>query len=27
MVSSSLDSTIKVWDLRQGHILYTLYGH
>jgi len=18
---------VKVWDLRQGHILYTLYGH
>jgi len=26
-VSSSCDSTVKVWDLRQGHILYTLYGH
>lgn len=26
-MSSSLDSTVKVWDLRQGHILYTLYGH
>lgn len=27
LVSSSADSTVKVWDLRQGHILYTLYGH
>lgn len=27
LVSSSVDSTVKVWDLRQGHILYTLYGH
>jgi WD40 repeat protein len=26
-LSASNDSTIKIWDLRQGHILYTLYGH
>lgn len=26
-MSSSNDSTLKIWDLRQGHILYTLYGH
>jgi centriolar protein POC1 len=27
LLSASNDSTIKIWDLRQGHILYTLYGH
>ena len=27
LLSSSKDSTLKIWDLRQGHILYTLYGH
>ena len=27
LLSSSLDSTVKIWDLRQGHILYSLYGH
>jgi len=27
LLSSSNDSTLKIWDLRQGHILYTLYGH
>jgi len=27
LLSASTDSTIKVWDLRQGYILYTLYGH
>ena len=27
LLSTSHDSTIKIWDLRQGHILYTLYGH
>ena len=26
-MSSSKDSTLKIWDLRMGHILYTLYGH
>jgi len=27
LLSSSADSTVKIWDLRQGHILYSLYGH
>jgi centriolar protein POC1 len=27
LLSASNDSTLKIWDLRQGHILYTLYGH
>ena len=27
LLSSSKDSTLKIWDLRQGHILYPLYGH
>ena len=27
LLSTSNDSTIKIWDLRAGHILYTLYGH
>lgn len=27
MISTSNDSTLKIWDLRKGHILYTLYGH
>lgn len=27
LLSSSNDSTLKIWDLRQGHILYSLYGH
>jgi centriolar protein POC1 len=27
MVSGSMDSTLKVWDLKMGQILYTLYGH
>lgn len=22
-----MDSTVKVWDLKMGQILYTLYGH
>ena len=26
-MSTSNDATIKIWDLRAGHILYTLYGH
>eukprot|EP00356_Strombidium_inclinatum_P013428 CAMPEP_0170485544 /NCGR_PEP_ID=MMETSP0208-20121228/4798_1 /TAXON_ID=197538 /ORGANISM="Strombidium inclinatum, Strain S3" /LENGTH=96 /DNA_ID=CAMNT_0010759233 /DNA_START=672 /DNA_END=961 /DNA_ORIENTATION=+ len=24
---AAADSTLKIWDLRMGHILYTLYGH
>jgi len=27
LLSSSNDSTLKVWDLKMGQILYTLYGH
>ncbi len=27
LVSSSMDSTMKIWDLKMGQILYTLYGH
>ena len=27
LLSSSHDSTVKIWDLRQGLILYSLYGH
>jgi centriolar protein POC1 len=27
LVSSSANSPIKIWDLRKGCILYTLYGH
>ena len=27
MLSAAGDSTVKIWDLRQGHILYSLYGH
>lgn len=27
MISTSNDSTIKIWDLRKGCIMYTLYGH
>lgn len=27
LISTSNDTTLRIWDLRQGHILYTLYGH
>jgi len=27
LVSTSNDATVKVWDLRKGCIMYTLYGH
>ena len=27
MLSASSDATLEIWDSRQGHILYTLYGH
>jgi WD40 repeat protein len=27
LLSTSNDGTFKIWDLRKGHILYTLYGH
>ncbi|ORY48357.1 POC1 centriolar protein-like protein A-like protein [Neocallimastix californiae] len=25
--SSGVDGLIKIWDLKEGHLLYTLYGH
>jgi len=27
LITTSNDATLKVWDLRVGNILYTLYGH
>lgn len=27
LVSSSNDNTVKIWDLRRGQILYSLFGH
>ena len=27
LVSTSDDATTKIWDLRKGQILYSLYGH
>jgi centriolar protein POC1 len=27
MVSASSDMTTKIWDLREGHLCYTLHGH
>ena len=27
LLSAAADATVKIWDLRQGHILYSLYGH
>ena len=27
MASSSVDETVKIWDLRVGQMLYTLNGH
>jgi centriolar protein POC1 len=27
LISTSDDSTVKIWDLRKGCILYTLFGH
>ena len=27
MLSTSNDGNLKIWDLRKGHILYTLIGH
>lgn len=27
MISGSNDATIKIWDVRMGQILFTLYGH
>jgi len=27
LVSTSNDATVKIWDLRKGQIMYTLYGH
>lgn len=27
MLSSSLDGTLKVWDVREGRLFYTVHGH
>lgn len=27
MLSSSKDSSLKIWDLREGRLVYTLQGH
>ena len=27
LLSSSLDGTLKIWDLREGQLFYTLHGH
>ena len=27
MLSSSLDGTLKVWDIREGRLFYTVHGH
>jgi WD40 repeat protein len=27
MLSSSKDSTLKVWDIREGRLLFTMQGH
>ena len=27
LLSTSKDATIKVWDIREGHLMYTLQGH
>lgn len=27
LLSSALDATVKVWDLREGRLFYTLFGH
>ncbi len=27
LLSSSLDASLRVWDLREGQLFYTLHGH
>jgi len=27
LLSSSLDASLKLWDLQNGQILYTVFGH
>lgn len=27
MLTSSMDNTLKIWDLREGRLFYTVYGH
>eukprot|EP00501_MAST-03F_sp_TOSAG23-6_P000264 GSMAST32.ASY1.ANO1.270.1 assembled CDS len=27
LLSTSDDNTVKIWDLREGHVLYTLRSH
>ena len=27
LASASNDATVKIWDLRKGQIMYTIYGH
>ena len=27
MLSSSKDASLRIWDLREGRLLYTLQGH
>ena len=27
LASASHDATVKIWDLRKGQIMYTIYGH
>lgn len=27
MISTGNDGLVKIWDLKEGHLLYTLYGH
>ena len=27
MISTGIDGTIKIWDILQGHLFYTLNGH
>lgn len=27
LLTTSLDSTLKIWDVREGQLFYTLHGH